>query len=77
MGSCDPASCCSGPITPTTLLAAGDYTITAISLSKTGELTFAGLCNSDGAKVVGDCVGGTCSVLNATAPSVTSLQRIN
>ena len=52
-------------------------TITATSLSKNGELTFAGLRNSDGARVVGNCVNGTCSVLNATAPMVTTLQRIN
>ena len=48
-----------------------------MSLSRTGELTFAGLRNSDGAHVVGNCAAGACSVLNATAPMVTVLQRIN
>jgi len=76
-GCCPDATCCSAPITPTVLLAAGAYTVTAISLSSGGELTFAGLRNSDGARVVGNCVGGTCAVINATAPVVSALQRIN
>jgi hypothetical protein len=60
----------------TTLLAAGDYTLTASALSKTGELTFAGLRNADGAHVIGNC-NPTCTVLTATAPQVTDLVRIN
>jgi hypothetical protein len=61
----------------TTLLPAGAYTVTAISVSRSGELTFAGLRNSDGATVVGTCPGGVCGVLNTTAPAVSALQRIN
>jgi hypothetical protein len=76
-GCCPTGGCCSSPVTPTTLLAAGAYSLTAISLSATGELTFAGLRNSDGARVVGNCVAGTCTVLNATAPDVSVLTRIN
>lgn len=72
-----PGMCCSSPLTPTTLLAPGDYSVSAFSLSRAGELTFAGLRNSDGAHVVGNCVTGACSVLNASAPVVTALQRIN
>ena len=61
----------------TTLLAPGVYTLSAISLSANGELTFAGLRNNDGARVIGNCDAGGCTVLNATAPAVSSLVRIN
>jgi len=59
-----------------TILAAGDFTLSAISLSSAGELAFAGLRNSDGATVFGRC-NPMCTVLNATAPAVTALQRID
>jgi hypothetical protein len=63
--------------TQTTLLAPGLYTLNAISLSNNSELTFAGQRNSDGATVLGNCNASGCTVLNATAPAVSSLQRIN
>jgi hypothetical protein len=65
--------------TPTTLLPAGDFSLTAISVSKTGELTFAGLRNSDAAHVVGNVAAGasTYTILSSTAPMVSELQRIN
>jgi hypothetical protein len=65
--------------TATTLLPAGDFSLTAISVSKTGELTFAGLRNSDAARVVGNVAAGasTYTILSATAPMVSDLQRIN
>jgi hypothetical protein len=69
--------CCSSPITPNVLLAPGDYTIATTSLSSDGELTFSGLRFSDGASVVGNCTASTCRVLNATAPQVTTMVRIN
>lgn len=65
--------------TATTLLPAGEFSLTAISVSKTGELTFAGLRNSDGTRVVGNVAAGasTYTILSSTAPMVTDLQRIN
>ena len=65
--------------TQTTILTPGDFTLSAIALSKTGELTFAGLRNSDGAHVVGNVAAGasTYTILSASAPVVTTLQRIN
>lgn len=65
--------------TQTTIVPPGDFTLTAISLSKTGELTFAGLRNSDGKHVVGSVAAGasTFTILSATAPVVTTLTRIN
>ena len=42
----------------TTLLPAGDYTLTAIAVSKTGGLSFTGLRNADGASVFGDRADG-------------------
>ena len=65
--------------TQTTILAPGDFTVSAISVSKTGELTFAGLRNSDGSHIVGNVAAGasTYTILSATAPMVTTLTRIN
>jgi hypothetical protein len=63
----------------TTILAPGDFSLSAISLSKTGDLTFAGLRNSDGKHVVGNVAAGssTYTILSATAPPVSVLQRID
>lgn len=63
----------------TTLLSAGDFSLTAISLSRTGDLTFAGLRNADGARIIGNVPAGsdTYTILSADAPQVTTLQRIN
>lgn len=63
----------------TTILPPGDFTLTAISLSAAGELTFAGLRNSDGKHVVGNVAAGasTYTILSAAAPTVTTLTRIN
>ena len=65
--------------TQTTILRPGDFTLSAISVSKTGELTFAGLRNSDGKHVLGNVAVGasTYTILSATAPAVTTLTRIN
>ncbi|MGZ3405238.1 MAG: hypothetical protein ACXVAN_02260 [Polyangia bacterium] len=65
--------------TQTAILPPGDFSLTAISLSKSGELTFAGLRNSDGTHVVGSVAAGagTYTISDAAAPIVTTLQRIN
>lgn len=65
--------------TQTTLVPAGAFTLSAMSVSRTGELTFAGLRNSDGAHVAGTAAPGatTYTISSATAPPVTSLTRIN
>jgi hypothetical protein len=59
-----------------TLIPTGDYTFSVFSVAKNGDLTFAGLRSSDSAHVIGIC-NATCTVLSATAPAVTALQRIN
>ena len=66
-------------LTPTTILPAGDFSLTAISLSQAGDLSFAGLRNSDGAQIIGNVPAGTTTftIVSATAPTVTTLQRIN
>lgn len=65
--------------TATTLVPAGDFTLTAMSLSATGEVTFAATRNSDLAHVIGNVAAGasTYTIVSATAPMVTDLQRIN
>ncbi|HTL33779.1 MAG TPA: hypothetical protein VL326_11675, partial [Kofleriaceae bacterium] len=69
--------CESSPITPTVLLAPGDYSLGPTTLSSSGELTFIGVRFSDGASVVGNCTATACTVLSATAPAVSTLVRIN
>jgi hypothetical protein len=76
-GSGSGPGCCSSPIAPTELLAPGDYSLGTTALSSDGELTFTGVRFSDGASVVGNCTATGCTVLNATAPQVTTLVRIN
>ncbi|HEY1586645.1 MAG TPA: hypothetical protein VGH63_13215, partial [Polyangia bacterium] len=63
----------------TTILPAGAFSVTAISVSKTGELSFAGLRNADGARIIGNVPAGsdTYTIVSAAAPMVTALQRIN
>jgi hypothetical protein len=63
--------------TPVTLLQAGDFTLTATSIAKNGELSWAGQRTSDGAQVVGTCSATSCIPQNAAAPAVTALQRID
>jgi hypothetical protein len=65
--------------TATTLLPAGDFTLTAMSLSAAGEVTFAATRNADNAHVIGNVAAGasTYTIVSATAPAVIDLQRIN
>lgn len=65
--------------TATQILPPGDFSLTAISPSKTGELWFAGLRNSDGKRVIGTVPAGsiTYTITSETAPNITYLQRIN
>jgi len=65
--------------TATSILPAGQFSLTAISPSKTGDLSFAGLRNSDGKRVIGTVPAGssTYTISSETAPTVTYLQRIN
>jgi hypothetical protein len=59
-----------------TLVPTNTYTFSAFSVAKNGDLTFAGLRQSDSAHVIGTC-NSTCTVLSAAAPVVTALQRID
>lgn len=63
----------------TSIVPAGEITLTAMSVSRGGDLSFAGLRNADGAHVIGNVPAGgnTYSIVSATAPTVTTLQRIN
>lgn len=66
-------------MTATTILPPGAFSLTAISVSKGGDLAFAGLRNSDGSRVIGNVPAGsdTFTIVSASAPMVTALQRIN
>jgi hypothetical protein len=63
--------------TQATLLQSGDYSLSATSLSTTGELSWAGQRISDAAHVVGTCNATSCVPTNASAPAITALQRID
>lgn len=74
---CPFGGCCSSPAPATTLLAAGAYTQTIVSMSSFGDLSFAALRTSDSAHVIGHCARGVCTVLNPSAPAIVALQRID
>jgi hypothetical protein len=65
--------------TATTVVPPGDFSLTAMSASTTGGLTFVGQRNSDSAHVVGSVAPGasTYTIQSATAPVMTVVQRID
>lgn len=65
--------------TATPILPVGDFSLTAISPSRTGELSFAGIRNADGRHVYGTVPAGstTYTITDDAAPTVMYLQRMN
>ncbi len=63
----------------TTLLAAGDYSIASFDVAANGDMSFAGVRNSDGAKIVAEipAAGGAPVVTSVSVPDVSELVRLN
>ena len=63
----------------TEVLHPGDYTVTSMVVSTTGDTTFYGQRASDGAKILGNIAAGTqtVTVVSSGLPSVQQLMRMN
>jgi hypothetical protein len=65
--------------TVTTLLTPGEYTLSAMDVASSCEVTFYGQRSSDGAFILGNVPagGGAVTIIATGFPSVTQIQRIN
>lgn len=62
----------------TTVMPPGEFTLSAIDLSESGELTFTGMRNSDGKLIVGNVAAGSDAyhIVNESAPETAAVVRI-